>query len=312
MKQESEKKINTESFSSLVQNTVNIGKKAAVTAKNNVNSLVEKTKSENLKRKLKKYNPVFPDQYQSKSFNLPNMIMIVDDAVRRDIEVCKGSIGWLSKQGDVEVFYLYDEAVEYSGITFVPSVTCDAIYYVDNFDRKRFIRTDCIFSKAHEERIAELKHIAYSLGAKKCIIEINESTSDMQLQNSSVGLTERYKGIVSSESADQSYFKKGSSSRSGHVEIEFEGNQQYTKPQLKWFLHDDNINRLIEMRCSGNNSIKSERLELEGATSATMSQKTAYAIDSAVGKMGGAKGHSSMNAQAEKEHQSKFLYYIEF
>lgn len=312
MKQASEKKTSSEKFSNFMHSTVDLGKKAAESAKNNVNAIVEKTKNESYKRKLKKYNPVFPEQYFSEEFNLPNMIVIVDDAVRRDIEICNGAIGWLSKQSDVEVLYLYDEAVETSRLTFVPSVTCDAIYYVDSFDRKRFIRTDCIFSKAHEERIAELKHVAYSLGAKKCVIEISESLSDLQVQNSNIEVSEQYRKIKSTETMNQNLLKKDSNRRSGHVEIEFEGNSEYTRPTLKWFAHDDNINRLIEMRCSGNNSIKSEHLELEGASSATMSQKTAYAIDTAVGKMGGAKGHTSMNSQAEKEHRSKFLYYIEF
>ena len=65
------------------------------------------------------------------------------------------------------------------------------------------------------------------------------------------------------------------------------------------------------MRTDAENSIKSEILELSGASSATMSQKTAYAIDNAVGKIG-AKGGTSMNSQAEKEQHSKLIYHIEF
>ena len=51
---------------------------------------------------------------------------------------------------------------------------CDAVYYVDPFNRNRFIRSDAIFSIAHEEQVAELRHIAEKLGAKKCSIEIKE------------------------------------------------------------------------------------------------------------------------------------------
>lgn len=95
--------------------------------------------------------------------------------------------------------------------------------------------------------------------------------------------------------------------RSGKVEIEFEGNSTCTQPELKWFSHDDNIKRLIEMRTSSSNSVKTETLQLSGASSATMSQKTAYAIDSVVGG-----GNISLSSQAEKEHQSKLIYHIEF
>ena len=101
--------------------------------------------------------------------------------------------------------------------------------------------------------------------------------------------------------------QSGSDLRSGKVEIEFEGNVNCVEPELKWFSYDDNIKRLIEMRMSNSNSIKSETLELSGASSATMSQKTAYAIDSAVGG-----GGVSLSSQVEKENHSKFIYHIEF
>ena len=68
---------------SIVQKTVDTSKKVAHDTKKNLGSAIERAKSEALLRKLKKLNPIFPDKYKSKEFNLPNMIMIVDDAVRR-------------------------------------------------------------------------------------------------------------------------------------------------------------------------------------------------------------------------------------
>lgn len=195
MKIEFDKKKSAEALSGLVQNTVDFGKKAAADAKVGVAAMVEKSKADSYARRMKKYNPLFPEQYQSERFNLPNIIMIVDDAVRRGVDVCEGSIGWLSKEAGVEVLCLYDEAVDFSGIQFVPSVTCDALYYVDSYNRNRFIRTDCIFSKAHEERMAELEHVAYSVGAKRCTIEISESSSDTQVQSKSVKFTETFKAF---------------------------------------------------------------------------------------------------------------------
>lgn len=312
MKIEFDKKKSAEALSGLVKSTVDFGKKAAADARVGVNAMVEKTKADGYARRLKKYNPLFPEQYQSENFNLPNIIMIVDDAVRRGIDVCEGSIGWLSKESGVEVLCLYDEAVTFSGIQFIPSATCDALYYVDSFDRNRFIRTDCIFSKAHEERMAELEHVAYSVGAKKCTIEISESDSDMQVQNKSMNASENYKGVSSTESMEQSLSQAGKSRRSGRIVTEFEGNGTPQRPTLKWFAHDDTIKQLVEMCCSGERTVKSKTLELSGSSSATMSQKTAYAIDGAIGKMGGASGNVSMDAQAAKEHQSKLLFYVEF
>ena len=312
MKIEFDKKKSAEAISGLVQSTVDFSKKAAADAKSGVAAMIEKSKVDGYARRMKKYNPLFPEQYISENFNLPNMIMIVDDAVRRGIDVCEGSIGWLSKDSGVEVLYLYDEAVAFSGIQFIPSATCDAVYYVDSFNRNRFIRTDCIFGKAHEERMAELELVAYSIGAKKCTIEISESSSDTQVQNKSMKLTETFKGASSTESAERHISQTGKNRRSGHIAIEFQGNGTPQRPELKWFAHDDTIKQLIEMCCSGERTVKSKTLELSGSSSATMSQKTACAIDGAIGKMGGAKGHASMDAQAAKEHHSKLLFYIEF
>lgn len=299
-------KINKEVISGMVKNAVDTGKKVALNTKENVVSVIEKTKSKLLMNKLKKLNPVFPEQFESEKFNLPNIIMIVDDAVRKGNKLCNGAVGWLSKDAGVEIFCLYDEAIEYSEIKFIPAAVCDAIYYVDAFDKNRFIRTDCIFSKAHEEKIAELKHIAYCLGAKKCSIEISESQTGSTIQKRNVSGKETIYGIDTQESIESNLKNSGSDSRKGKVEIEFEGNSECVFPELKWFFYDDNIKRLIEMRMNNSNSIKSETLELSGASSATMSQKTAYAIDSAVG------GGLTLSSQAEKEYNSKLIYHIEF
>ena len=307
MKINFDKKKLAEATAEIVQKTVDTSKKVASDTKKNVGNVIERAKSDALLRKIKKLNPVFPDQYQSEEFNIPNMIMIVDEAVRRGIKLCEGAIGWLSNDAGVEMLCLYDEAIEFSKLKFIPAPICDAIYYVDSFDRSKYIRTDCIFSKAHEERIAELKHIAHCLGAKRCSIEINESQTGVSVQKRSASVGESVYGVDTQESTETNLRQSGSDSRSGKVEIEFEGNANCVEPELKWFSYDDNIKRLIEMRMGNSNSIKSETLELSGASSATMSQKTAYAIDSAVGG-----GGVSLSSQAEKEHHSKLIYHIEF
>lgn len=312
MKIEFDKRNSAEALSALVHSTVDFGKKAAADAKVGVAAMAEKSRAHSYMRRMKKYNPLFPDQYKSASFNLPNIIVIVDDAVRRGIDVCEGAIGWLSKESGVEVLYLYDEAVGFGGVQFVPTVTCDAVYYVDSFDRNRFIRTDCIFGKAHEERMAELKHVAYCLGAKRCTIEISEFSLDMQVQSKSMKFIENLKGISNTEGIEQSIAQTDKNRRSGRIEVEFQGNDTFQIPTLKWFAHDDSIKKLIEMCADGRRVIKTETLELAGSSSATMSQKTACAIDGAIGKMGGAKGGVTMDAQAEKEHHSKLLFRIEF
>ena len=301
--------------SGAVQKTADMGKIVAIGVQSGVKEFSDQTKQEAYERKLKKYNPLFPEKYHSEQFNLPNLIMIVDDAERRGIDVCEGSLGWLDKKNDMEILCLYDEAVPFSGLQFVPAATCDSVYYVDSFNRKQFVRLDCLFSKAHEAKIAELQHIAYCLGAKNCTVQIKES--DHQKSDSKRKFISKdnlnIKGVKASAElhaeAQTSY--QNSVERRGSSYMAFEGTQEVKQPVLKWFLHDENIRRLIEMRSNGDNAVKTMTLELEGSASATMSQKTASAIDGAVSKIG-AKSDLRMENQATKENYSKLVFHIEF
>ena len=304
-----------EAVSGFLQKTSDLGKKTISDVQAGANDLSEKMKQDSFQRRLKKYNPLFPDVYQSESFNLPNMIMIRDDAERRGIDVCEGAIGWINNESGMEVLYLYDEFVPTCGITFVPSADCDAVYYVDSFDRSRFIRIDCIFSKAHEERLAELEHVAYCLGAKSCTIEISESSFEVNTSKKKTafggGGVLRGIKVSSSESAEQNISAKKTEQRSGKNYIKMKGHQNPKRPELKWFANDNTIKNLIDGRCSGEVEIECKTLELSGSSSATMSQKTACSIDNAVGAMKLA-GSSNMEAQAIKENHSTLYFSIEF
>ncbi|MBE5036152.1 hypothetical protein INF20_07690 [Eubacteriaceae bacterium DSM 108706] len=99
--------------------------------------------------------------------------------------------------------------------------------------------------------------------------------------------------------------------RSGQSNVEFAGSDNPVRPELKWFRHDDIINRLIDMRMDINNPIKSDSLILQGSSSATMTQAVAKAIDATVSKIG-IKGTTSMQTEAENEKHTKLKFDIEF
>lgn len=302
----------SKSMSEFFQKASDIGKKAAGNIQEGAKALSEKSKNDSYLRRMKKYNPLFPEKYHSEEFKLPNMIVIVDDAVRRDIDVCDGAIGWTSKSTGMEILFLYDEYIEQSGINFVPVAVCDAVYYVDSFDRNRFIRTDCIFSKAHEEKLAELEHIACSLGAKSCTIEIVETSLEIEDKQKNVGNSIKHDDDDSvEETYERGSHNKNQKSRNGRTTTVFEGECQPTEPKLKWFAKDNNITGLIDMRCSGKNSIKSKVLELSGTSSSTMSLKTACTIDGVIRKIE-TQSTVSMEMQATKEQSSKLIFEIEF
>lgn len=318
-----------EVVSGFLQKTTDISKKTIADVQAGAVALSEKTKQDNYLRRLKKYNPLFPETYNSPEFNIPNMVMIRDDAERRGVDVCEGAIGWLGKEAGMEVLYLYDEAVPMSKIQFVPTADCNAIYYVDRFDRNRFIRTDCIFKYAYDERLAELEHIAYSLGAKHCVIDIVEKEKQIRKTK------KRFEGSKKAELAGDESGSCGvegectevfnrevelthRNEKEGHSELKWEGSDKPRKPKLKWFKHDQGILGLIEMRCKGGNMVNSKILKIQGSSSATMSKDTALRIDSAIGSIDNSlgkvkgKGNSEFEKQVTKETHSEFVFLIEF
>ena len=284
--------------------TSDISKKAATEISKGAKNLSEQTKENIRIHQINKYNPLTAKEFKSKSFNIPNVIEIVDDAVRKDIIVCEGAIGWTEKHKDVEVLHLYDEYISKSGLNFVPVGRCDNVYYVDPFDKHRFINVNDIYAKTTEEKIAELENIAYCLGAKSCSIEILES--DSEASSTSLIAKATINNVNSSATCDIS--NKKSNKQTGKAITYFSGHDSPKRPTLKWFAHDDSIKALIEMRCSDAKSIKSRILELKSASFATMSIKVACAIDS----MSKVKSSVSMEKQAMKEHDSRLLFEIDF
>lgn len=76
MKINFDKKKNSETVAEILQRTSDISKKVAAGVQNSAKDIADKTKNDNYLRRLKKYNPLFPEQYQSESFNIPNIIIL--------------------------------------------------------------------------------------------------------------------------------------------------------------------------------------------------------------------------------------------
>lgn len=298
-----------EKLAGFFQKTTEASKNAAENVQKHAATLSAKVRDANYQERLKKYNPLFPDEYTDISFVLPSLIVIADEAVRRGIDVCEGAIGWRSTESDTEVLHLYHTSTALKEIEFYPTAAIDATYYIDSFNSNRYINVDCIFDKAHEERLAELKQVAYALGAKACTIEISESTQEANSANHSANFGGKVIGIGKiGINSDQAVSNANARKRSGKIKAVFEGSTEPTIPNLKWFANDENIKNLIEMRCTNPGRLKFEELRLSGSASATMSRKAAAAIDG----LKGLKGSISMQSQAMVEHSSELLFTVEF
>lgn len=284
-----------------------MGKKVADNVQKNAVALSEKAKSESYQRRLEKYNPLFLKEYKSKNFVVPGLIQLVDDTSVQSIDVCSGAIGWRERVNDVEVLFLSIDFAIKSGLSFFPAITTNMLFCVETYDQQRYINVDRIFSKAHEEKLAELEHIAYSLGAKSCSIELVESDEFLDAKSRDGQANMKVIKASAKEKSKQS----SSHTMSGKTTTTFQGSNTPLRPTLKWFQNDHSILNLIEMRCSNQNAIQSRTLVLEGSSSMTMEQNKAHNIDVAAAKVG-LKLHSTMEKQHKKEFSSKLIYEVIF
>ena len=284
-----------------------MGKKVADNVQKNAVALSEKAKAENYQRRLEKYNPLFTKEYKSKSFSFPSLIKIVDDSSVQNIDVCEGAIGWREKTNDVEILFLSIDFAAKCGLSFFPSLLPNTLFCVETYDSSRYVNVDRVFSKAHEEKLAELEHIAYSLGAKNCSIELVESDeiSNVKSRDSQANMK------ILNASAKEKNKQETAHNMSGRTVSTFKGSDTPTRPTLKWFKNDHSILNLIEMRCSDKNAIQSRTLILEGASSMTMEQRMACNIDIATAKVG-LKLQTSMEKQYRKEYSSKLIFEVDF
>lgn len=284
-----------DAFSNFWKTTSDISKKAVEGAK----EFAEQTKKNIYEAQAKKYTPVTLDDVKSDSFEMPNIINIVDNLANRKFITDDKAIGWKEQCDGVDVLHIYDTSVNQLDIVFVPVPQRDNVYCKDNFDSKKFTNANCVFGKATEEKIAELSNIAYCLGAKRCSVEIVEAESDENSKSFQTAIANLGDASVSSKTVN-------SNAQSGKRVSSFEGHDNPKMPSLKWFAHDENINGLIEMRF--NKAIKSTTLKLEGSSCAVISKRIACAVDSVMN----VKGKLSMEHSAMREYNKILVFDIEF
>lgn len=260
---------------------------------------------------MKKYSPVTLEEFESPSFRLPNMIRIVDDADYKGIKVCNGSIGGRQKTGEMEVFYLYDEEVNNSKIKFVPNILCDSVYYKDPYHNNTFIQVEDLYSEIQHQKISELSHIAYCLGAKSYSIDLledeNESIKFSEKSNTSAKVK-----IVDAEVSEE-YERETENSRMSRSRISetFLERREPVQPELCVFKHDHIILDLVNQVLNNSETLVSRDIVLEGSSTALMSYSTAAKIDAAIKKMGASVG-VSIKKQTKHELSKKMIFHLEF
>lgn len=288
------------------------------------------------KPKEKEPTPVTLADYQSYGDNRPNVIMIVDDNLKglADSDV----VGYLKESEGAQVLFLYDFAVEKSGLSFRPVVDCDTVYCVHPLDRKIYVNALKLVDEINKEKTAELQEIARCIGAKSCVVEILETNGEssnftagqettIKTTGSDVSAAMAASGkplpyMVSSAIKDKkgegkfSLFRK-KTAESGvrsysRSEAEFEGGGFAKRPTLKWFKDDAMIESIIASREEGaGNVMKNNTFTLVSSAVRAFSKKVVAEVSLAVSQ---SKGDSESGVQEalKREQNTAFLYTLEF
>lgn len=294
----------SEKFSKFINKASDLGKKAASEVQKGAKELNEQTQKTIYEQRIKHYNPLFREKFFSEEFHLPNVIKIVDDAERREIEVCEGAIGWTQRVKNVEILFLYDEFVKESKIKFVPFAKCDKIYCLDSFEKGRYISSDTVFESSLKEKMAELENVAYCLGAKSYSIEMVEESSSASQRG--IQINGRANEINTTVNQNESSGKRNY--QSGRNITYLAKNDNLQKPKLKWFEYDENINNLIKICLSGESKIISKQLVFRGSASETISREIAVTID-ALQKI---NFNGAMQQKFNKEQRTLMIFDVEF
>lgn len=237
------------------------------------------------------YNPIMPPQFEDEAFS-PLMIVIADGQAREGVEVCKGAVGWMVKKGGLGVFHIYQSFVAESGLSFEPFPEFDGVYCRHPFDRDRFINVKCFTDVLRDERVAELRHIAHALGAKRYKIEIWEEEKTVTRKKGHGGAKVKQKAApidvrpapsvegTLDAAFDSAKYRK----RSVMHEGVFEGDAVAQAPLLRWYRNDANVKALLDARLveGGMLAAKVYRCQVSGSSVTSMNAEAAGKVDAAL------------------------------
>lgn len=290
-------------------------KSAVIAAKAQESAEIRKISEQ--ERKLRKLAPVTAEEYFSDDYDLPYLIVIVDEDQRKGEELCEGAIGWLSTQQDgMEILNMYYEFVPESGINFFPKPQMQAAYYIDAFDKSRYIDVERIFNVSEQDQATELRNIAYCLGAKSCrLLSVNSQQSQEACKTRKNGNTcLPIKGIQIRADVDAERCKDGlqSSDLAIMFEQQFEGSDKPIIPELKWFSDNQEILSLIDMRCGNKpNNIKKYTVNIDASQCSSVKEDQAIKIDAALSKVK-LKASANMQKSIRNRMRKTLLFEIEF
>ena len=301
----------------LADNMGAAAKKAASAARQNakeggeqLGSWLDQTKRD---MELKSLRPIFEENLNSPEFAMTKMIRVAEmDKKHAESEVCKNSIGFISEQKGVTVINIYTDKADLYGLTYYPDRDSE-IYYVDPFDRDRYVALDDYFHYLKVARVNELQRIAQDLGAKHFRVTYKEDMKAEIENHQKGGIKAAQRAKKDSQSlgmdAERSMSEKNSSTIEIAAEMECIGHDP-VEPKLVYFQKDESIKNLIRLRMS-DNPVKHQKFSLYCSQSSGIRVSDAAKIDAALTAMK-CSTKASVTSKAMNEAKRYFEYEIDF
>lgn len=264
--------------------------------------------------RLKILNPIFAIDLHNNDFIFPQIIHVVEFDKRQNDPLCQGSIGWIDRKKDMEVLHLYYSSLQEVNLQFYPSVICDSVYYVDLNKNNIYVNVSDYFDEMQKSKFAELEQIAFKLGARKFVIEIQEASKQIEYSKKQGKVNGRYKKDTHA-SIDSDYLSERKEEKQIHIasEVTFTTSSQPTIPELMWYQYDKQVQSLINMRCYSdeNHQIASRKLKFDSKATKSLSISTAAKIDAVIKELG-FKSNFSLKSEAEEENRKTLIFNVEF
>ena len=283
-----------------------IGNAVQNTATSLKNSIEEKNRE--IERRL--LNPIFAEDLDNADFLLSKLIRVAEiDKKHSESDVCKGSIGYISKQKDLNIINIFKDKIDLFGISLYPDGDSE-LYYVDPSDRDKYIALDDYFSYLKIARINELQKIAQDLGAKHFRVTYKEQKSSFS--DSSYKAKASGKAYVYSANTDAEREISASSLSTVDVAAEmFCPGHAPVEPKLQYLQREVSIQSLISLRMDETSPLSHQKFTLQLINSSGIKEKDAVKIDGALKAMKIA-GNTTVANEVRNESRRFFEYEIDF
>lgn len=289
---------------SIIAETLNASVKGTVAVIKDI------AQTKNRELELKTLQPIFAENLDGADFLLPKLVRITEmDKRRAESEVCKGSVGYFSKEKDLKVVNIFRDKIGTFGLTFYPDTDND-IYYVDPIDRDRYIAMDDYFSYLKTARVNELQKIAQDLGAKHFRVTFKEQKTTFSKKKQKGSAKARAAGDHADIDAEHELASTAVATVEIAAELDFPGHAPMP-PELHYLQREPAIQTLISLRMDKASPLTHQKYTLKLSNSSGIKESDAIKIDAALKSMK-ICGNTTIASEVQSEARKFFEYEIDF